>query len=261
VKRIQQIIYVFLSVICFNKSIAQNSTFINAPQFWSEVDLSGKINQKLIYQFDIQYARQGSASEINLLKYNSQLTIRPWLHYYLKPTIRLSAFAGIWYNYGINDIGQREYPEWRVAQQATFYSPFEKFTLSNRFRLEERFIKDRQGEFETVLRSRYQLKCVAPITKHTPETKGASYLVGFDEFFVNFGSKVTGYNLFDQNRVFIGYGYYLTNNLVIETGYFNQFQIESNGKAFDVNHVWQLTFYINNVFNKKVKNTTPDSGD
>ncbi|MEI6506832.1 MAG: DUF2490 domain-containing protein [Bacteroidota bacterium] len=240
---------------------AQNSTYINAPQLWSEADFSGKFTQKLFYQFDLQYARQGSSTEINLFKYNSQLTIRPWLHYFIKPTLRLSGFAGLWYNYGILDVGQREYPEWRTAQQVTFYSPKNKFTLSNRLRIEERFIKDRTGNFESVLRFRYQIKCVAPIAKHTPEIKGASYLVGFDEFFINGGSTVTGHSLFDQNRIFIGYGYYLTDNLILETGYFNQFQLESNDRFFDVNHVWQITFYINNAFNKKIKNTTPDSSD
>ncbi len=234
------------------------STYINTPQFWSEIDFSHRLTNKLVWQFDVQYSRQGSSVNPDLFKYNSQLTIRPWLHYFIKPTIRISAFAGLWYNYAISDLGAREYPEWRPALQLTLYSPKKKFTIANRFRQENRFIKDRQGEFESVLRTRYQLKCVAPITKHTPEVKGASYVVGFNELFFNWGSNVTGHHLFDQNRVFLGYGYYITNDLIVETGYFNQFQLESNGKAFDVNHVWQLTLYVNNAFKPFVKNTTPD---
>ena len=260
-KKILKVVLLFLALNFVFIVDAQMSAFINTPQLWSEADISGRITKKLLYQFDIQYARQGSSAEINLFKYNSQLTIRPWLHYFVKPTLRLSGFAGIWYNYSILDVGAREYPEWRTAEQITIYSPKNKFTIQNRFRLEERFIKDRTGNFENVLRVRYQLKCVTPITSHTPETKGASYVVGFDEFFVNGGSNVTGHSLFDQNRIFIGYGYYITDDLVLETGYFNQFQLESNDKEFDVNHVWQITLYINNFFNKVVNNTTPDIGD
>jgi Protein of unknown function (DUF2490) len=228
-----------------------------STQLWTEVDFSGKINDKLVYQLDLQYSRQSDWYGLAFTKYNQQLTIRPWLHYYPKKKLRLSAFAGLWYNYAIPEVGNREYPEYRTALQTTFYKIFPKSTLSNRFRIENRNIQSREGKFENVFRLRYQLKFVKPLND-TDIKKGTHYFIGFNEVFFNGGSPVTGYHLFDQNRVFLGWGYGLTDDLIFETGYFNQFKSDKSGDYFEVNHIWQVTLYVNNIFSKFVRNTLPD---
>src|SRR4051812_29677748 len=88
---------------------------IPSTQLWSEIDVSGRISKKWTYQVDFQYSRQSDLSRLDFLKYNQQLTIRPWIHYYPTDKIRISFFAGIWYNFSAPQIGNREYPEYRSA--------------------------------------------------------------------------------------------------------------------------------------------------
>jgi len=113
-------------------------------------------------------------------------------------------------------------------------------------------------KFENVFRFRTQLKYVKPLNAKEIK-KGTHYLVGFDEVFVNGGSKVTGRHVFDQNRIFVGYGYAFSDYFTLETGYFNQFQIAAHSDNFYVNHVWQISLYVNNVLGRFVRNSTPDS--
>ena len=97
---------VFVTVSKF--SIAQNNRINNTTQIWTEVDFLGKISPKLKWQCDVQYSKQSNYEALNLFNHPEQLTIRPWLHYYVKPTIRISTFFGLWYNYPIDAVGQRQ---------------------------------------------------------------------------------------------------------------------------------------------------------
>ena len=233
-------------------------SYYPSAQVWSEVDFSEKLSKKLVLQNDIQYSRQGNiGNDVNFMRYNQQLTLRSWLHYYPIQKIRISFFAGLWYNYYI-PILNRQFPEYRTALQITYYKVMPKSTLSYRFRIENRDIKDPEAKFENVIRFRTQLKYLKPLNS-TELKKGTHYLVGFDEFFINCGSVVTGVHLFDQNRIYFGYGYVFSKYFTFETGYFNQFQHAAHSNNYYVNSIWQISLFINNVFGQLVKNTTPDS--
>lgn len=240
--------YLFCVIVlfCAANLFAQNNKINNTTQVWSEADLLGRINTKWKWQTDIQYSRQSPYEDISFVNYNEQLTIRPWLHFYPNPKIKLSTFIGLWYNYPITEVGARAYPEYRAAIQAQFYKHWKLNTISNRFRTELREIKDRQGVFETVLRERYAFKYMRLI-HHDGYDKNSIYFFTLDEFFVNDGSKVTGYKLFDQNRIFAGIGYNITNDITLEAGYFNQYQIHAHNTNYDMNHIFQLSLIIDNI--------------
>ncbi len=247
-----------LFILIFLSKLLPAQNYYPSGQVWTEVDFIEKLSKKFVLQNDIQYSRQGNiGNDVNLMRYNQQLTLRSWLHYYPIPKIRISFFAGLWYNYYIPQLN-RQFPEYRTALQGTYYKVMPKSTLAYRFRVENRNIQDAEGKFENVFRFRTQLKYVKPLNA-TEIKKGTHYLVGFDEVFINAGSTVTGHHLFDQNRIFIGYGYAFSDYLTFETGYFNQFQIAAHSDNFYVNHIWQISFYVNNVFGQFTRNTTPDT--
>lgn len=229
---------------------AQNKPVNNTAQFWGEVDVSGRVSKKFKWQLDIQYSRQSAYEKSNLFAYNSQFTVRPWLHYAPIKNLRLSAFVGLWYNFAIAAVGARQYPEIRAAIQLNYYTPIKKHLILNRIRPELREMRDREGVFETVGRIRYEFK-YQYLLFHNLYDKNSIYLIAFDEVFANMGSKVTGYKFFDQNRVFLGLGYGITNNIAFETGYFNQFQLHAHDAHADMNHVWQLSLLIDGL-NRKV---------
>lgn len=250
----------FFALICMvacTSAFAQDKKINNTAQLWSETDFIGKINSRWKWQVDLQYSSQSPYEEINLFKFNSQATLRPWLHYFITKDIRLSAFAGEWYNFAITEVGAREYPEYRTALQLSIYNRGTLSTIHDRFRIEFRDMQDRHGAFEMVLRGRYMFK-YQRLIKHTTYDKNSMYCIAFNEFFVNGGSAVTGVHLFDQNRLFAGIGYNFTDDITVETGYFNQLQQHAHDNNFDMNHIWQLSLIVDNIRFKhnKVKGTS-----
>lgn len=113
------------------------------------------------------------------------------------------------------------FPEHRIYEQISFKQPIKKWTLTHRFRMEQRWLgrvqpgTDREIEAWTFLhRFRYQFKAQLAIS-----TKW--YAVAADEIFIGAGKNV-GINIFDQNRIFLSAGYKLNQTVSIEAGYFNQ---------------------------------------
>ena len=210
------------------------------------MDASQRFSKQWGAQLDVQYARQSDIGGADLFQYNQQLAVRPWLHFYPTTWLRLSTFAGLWYNVAIPEVGQREYPEFRAALQASVYTQLPGATLANRVRLEGRDIRDRAGAYEQVLRLRYQVKFVRPFDGAAIH-EGSTYFVGFDEVFVNGGSEVTGHNAFDQNRLFLGIGHAFSPDFALEVGYFNQLQLEKDGQHLDVNHILQVSVLMDDV--------------
>lgn len=228
-------------------SFGQNKKINNTTQLWSEIDLLGKLSKKFKWQCDVQYSRQSPYENVFFLKNSEQLTVRLWVHYFLNPNIKVSVFGGLWYNYFIGDnVNQRQYPEYRPALQVQFYKKFERNTFSLRFRTEFREIKDKQGNFETVFRERMLFKLQRLLT-HQIYDKNSIYFIAQNELLFNDGSPVTGYKFFDQNRIFIGIGYNLTNNIAFESGYFSQFGYHTHDTNFDSNHVLQVSLIFDNL--------------
>ena len=239
-------ISILLILLSFESSIAQDNKVNNTTQLWTEVDALGKMNKKWKWQCDLQYSLQSPYESLAFIKYGEQFTVRPWIHYYPKPTIKLSAFVGLWYNYPIAEVGAREYPEYRAALQAQFYKIFGLNKLSNRFRTEFRDMKDRAGDFEQVFRGRYMLK-YQRLLIHSDYDKNSIYLILSEEIFINGGAAVTGYKSFDQNRVFVGLGYNITDDIGIEVGYFNQFAYHTHDTNFDSNHILSVALIFDNI--------------
>jgi len=113
------------------------------------------------------------------------------------------------------------FPEHRIYEQISFKQPIKKWTLTHRFRVEQRWLgrvqpgTDRKIEAWTFLhRFRYQFRTQFAITAKW-------YAVAADEIFIGAGKNV-GVNIFDQNRIFLLAGYKLNQTISIEAGYFNQ---------------------------------------
>ena len=88
--------FVFFAVIifCCISSFSQYKKVNNTTQLWSEVDLLGNITKKLRWQCDFQYSRQSAYESLKFLKYDEQLTIRPWLHYFPNKNIKPKTQGG-----------------------------------------------------------------------------------------------------------------------------------------------------------------------
>jgi Protein of unknown function (DUF2490) len=144
-------------------------------------------------------------------------------------------------------------PEYRGQQDLTWKSNVNKVTLTQRFQVEERFI--RNADKEDLLqgttffwRFRYRLQVDYTFWKKEKQLLKA---VLSDEIMFNFGKKITK-NTFDQNRIYAAIHYGLNSNLAFELGYLNSFQRRSNGIDFFNRDIIRFSIFHKIKISKKV---------
>ena len=111
-----------------------------------------------------------------------------------------------------------------------------RFYMNNRFRYEQRFVENQN--FRT--RYRYNLFLNVGLTSKEMKKK-TLYLALYNEIFVN-GQRTIGENksveIFDRNRFYAAFGYYLKDNLKVQLGITNQLtnNWKSNQLQFSLHH-------------------------
>lgn len=118
-------------------------------------------------------------------------------------------------------------------------------TVSHRYKAEARFFHNTaNGELANGytfgnFRVRYQLGIEIPLIKSTKKQRDILSLKISDEVHVNLGKKIV-HNVFDQNRVYVGFLCKILPELSAEAGYLNWFQARPTGGEFYERHVFRL---------------------
>lgn len=183
--------------------------------FYCNSPAKGKVNLLAEYQFRrVDYGESWQQSLLRLgvnYKVNAQITTQLGFAWVLT------------YPYGEYSLSpvSKTYPEYRIHEQVVVTSAIGKATLTNRLRLEQRWV----GKFQTVNsehpdtwtylnRVRHLMRIDIPVSKKV-------YTGVFNEIFIDFGKNV-GENVFDQNRASLFVGYKFNNRWKLEGGLFNQ---------------------------------------
>ena len=164
-----------------------------------------------------------------------RLLLRSAVGYQVTPKVSLwqgYAWTPTYQNLNV-DTGQftRKFnSEQRLFQQVLVEDHWKKLAVTNRARLEERFINNAG---ETAIRGRHMLRLGLPLTHD-----GKYTLVGFDEFFLNFNATPSGAKSgFEQNRIFVGINRKITPHTSFEIGYLNSMVNVPNHSVNQMNHV------------------------
>jgi len=124
-------------------------------------------------------------------------------------------------------------PEYRGQQDITWKEILGKFTINQRFQLEERFIQKANREkllSGSTFSWRFRYRVQADYTFWQKEKRLLKAVVS-NEIMFNF-SKNRIKNTFDQNRIYTAIHYGLNKNLALELGYLNSFQRRASGVDF-----------------------------
>jgi hypothetical protein len=210
----------FIPVLFFSfLSFAQNDRQTDRNNTnWLQVFNTIKLDKKWSIRAEYQRRRE------NGLKNWQQSLLRVGVNRKLNESITVHIGYG-WietFPYGDFPIASTgTFPEHRIYEQISFKQPFKKWTLTHRFRIEQRWLgrvqpgTDRTIEAWNFLhRFRYQFRTQVAVSPKI-------YAVAADEIFISAGKNV-GVNIFDQNRIFLSAGYKLNQTVSIEAGYFNQ---------------------------------------
>ena len=133
-------------------------------------------------------------------------------------------------------------PEHRIYQQMQVRHSRRSVALTQRYRLEQRFIRyagtARSWTYQN--RFRYLLKGEFPLSRSRSDSV-RWYLAISDEVLIgippNYGARP-----FDQNRLFLGIGRSLGEAGKVEAGYLNQFIGQRNGRVFESNYTLSIAF-------------------
>lgn len=162
----------------------------------------------------------------------SQLILRPAVGYQINPHV------SVWQGYAwIPTFQPRSRIENRIFQQLQLEGHLKKLRLTNRSRLEQRWI---EGTDHTAVRFRNMTRAAYPLGKSQHWS-----LVGSDEFFVNLNTVENGpQGGFDQNRIFVGMNRKLNQHLNAEAGYLNDLVHHKGPTPERMNHIIVFTLNV-----------------
>ncbi|GAO45152.1 hypothetical protein FPE01S_04_03950 [Flavihumibacter petaseus NBRC 106054] len=223
-------------------------------QFWNEFAFTGTIGQKWSLELNLGDTYTSTPSNHSVFASSAQIYARVWGHYYMNAKWKFSIFFAGYYNKYVPDIDQREYPESRLALQATWYIKKGRYTLLSRMRMEDRHIKNTDGYNEGVYRFRDQIKLIYPINERRIRAKVA-YGIGSMELLFKTPSQVTGDQFFDRSRLTIGGGYSVTDDVQLELTYVNEFLPRETNEVY---HALQFNVAFNNLFRNIYKKLHKD---
>ncbi|QJX45838.1 DUF2490 domain-containing protein [Hymenobacter taeanensis] len=137
--------------------------------------------------------------------------------------------------------------ERRVYVRAELENTLGRLTLAHRYTQEQRWLRDPgEAAYAFQNRSRYRLQLQFPLTGPKLEA-GTLYALASDEIFISYGRNV-GANVFNQNRLYGGLGYQITEALGVETSYLRQTVQHDDGVVFEQNHTLQISLNFNPDF-------------
>jgi hypothetical protein len=230
-----------LSIIIFLCLTLNVDAQIKQTTGWAASFNSIKINEKFGVHFDFQFR---SSDELASVK---NILIRPGLTYQIDQNKNATiGYALILSENGpsnsLLNISNKFSTESRIWEQFIINIPIvNKVSLTNRFRLEQRFI-NRPTESVYSDRIRYFVRSLIPLAKQKDKFTKGVFTALQNEIFLNLSNKEQLNNhLFDQNRAFISLGYRASSKVDLELGYM---RVDSKGLINNtVNNVFQVAVY------------------
>ncbi|QHT68910.1 DUF2490 domain-containing protein [Rhodocytophaga rosea] len=244
-------------------SLGYAQTHYHHNVFWGRIALTDTINAKFRWEVYLQTRQQNiSPGSLNVFKAPQFVSYWPWFTYSPNPSLRIGISPiGYFKHWALignpADLERKPVTELRTTVRLEQEQRFRKFIYANRYSLEHRW-RDLANNhvFQPNWRARYQVRLEFPITAkwlHRPFS-----LVAWDEISVQFGKAVKkNPNVFDQNRLYGGFNYGLTDNIRLSIGYFYQIQERSSGKEFDHANVLFCILTLDNLFSQFRKKAKP----
>lgn len=209
-----------------------------------------RIHEKWAIHFD------GQARIDEGLGQARQILLRPGLQYVFNPKMNLT--LGYAYISSYVPALDAFAPEHRIWEQFIYRHRNDRYDMTHRFRLEQRFVAAKRRNGDGVVetadwqygnRIRYFNRTLFPLkAKLTSELP--FYLAAQNEVFINFANQQINPNAFDQNRLLLAIGVVHKNRTRYEIGYMNQFLNAFNANR-RMNHILHFSVLQNLDFRRE----------
>lgn len=188
---------------------------------WWMLFANHRISDDFSIHSEIQYRTYEFGNNFN------QLLIRAGLNYHFSENSSVTlGYGNIPTDISFEDLdGEKNQKENRIYQQFQTKQKIGAFSLSHRYRLEQRFFEDPLGNTDTQHRARYSLRIIYPISEKW-------FLTAYDELFINLQEPIFG-----QNRLYGALGYRLNSIASFQIGYLKNHLTEIDYERFQLG-VW-----------------------
>lgn len=143
--------------------------------------------------------------------------------------------------------------QYRFWEQFLFVQHLERSKIYHQLRFEQRWARKYTvgSSFNLTHRFRYKFSTYIPLNNHylTPGTYFASL---YDEIFIQAGPSVT-YNYLEDNRLFMGLGYVVNENIQLQAGYMWTFRHAGSPYKYEHRHIPRISFYHSLDLSKSIK--------
>ncbi len=218
---------IFVSTFAWLAVISPAASYADGPEQTAGAWVTGFINARAgdHLTFTLQIEPRFSLSSQNV----ERMHLRPGVSLSLPHGISIAGGVTWFHLYQPSADRNDETQVWQDVQHRVDLG---ELRLTNRFRLEERFLEGRSG---TALRLRYLLRGQLHL-----ESEGLS-LVAWNELFMNLNSINMGaHSGFDRNRTFLGVNQAVTQAFMVEFGYMLEYA-NNPGGTDHMNHIIALS--------------------
>jgi hypothetical protein len=201
-----------ISLLTSSALLSQERKIDHHSQTWVSYIGNLKVDEKWTINYDVGYRWLNGFDE--KFQFVSRAGATRKLNKYFSVSVGYTYFL----HYPNSHYTKTSRHEHRPFEQLIIQIPTKKVLIQNRFRAEQRYFlyeSDREWHFNH--RFRYQLSAQV-ILKGDKLGKGIPYLNVSNEVMFNLGDEIE-YNHFDQNRINIGMGYGVLDNLNVFVGY------------------------------------------
>lgn len=223
--------------------------FTHTTGLWAGLYTKYRLNEKLFYYGEYHFRRRN-----NFVNDMAQIYLRFGLTYLINPKVELT--AGIvtpLYWAPEQDLANQDnvVPQYRLWQQMVLVQPFDRLKLYHQFRFEQRWKRDyiEDSPFELTHRFRYKLTAYYPLNNYKL-VNNTLFLSFYEEIFVQAGKSIT-YDYLEDNRMFLGLGYIVNQNIQIQAGYMWTFRYMGGPNSFEYRHIPRISVYHNLDFHRR----------
>lgn len=225
--------WVFCALMTIGNFVMAQKVIHHSSQQWIQYYTQIKVSQRWSINADAGFRWKDG----NKLQYIG----RTGINYQVNSKLRIGggvATTGSYQGENLSKVEFRPYQE--------IFAPIndKKVAITSRFRMEERFFKNRLEipvTHEFNFRFRYQLSFSIPIAtlSKRDDSKQLSLTLS-DEIFINAGKDIV-YNALDRNRLLIGPSISISRQMMVSASYMYQFAQKNSAAQYDSDNVLWFT--------------------
>lgn len=234
-----------LTVICFlvlTSAYAQRNS-VEQHHAWYNYFGNHRITEKWGIHTELQLRRA------NWLPETQQTLARTGIDYRLNDNVMITAgYAWIYTDRYGKLPATKAYQENRTWQQLHLTQQLSRAALQHRYRLEQRWVEAFASDStpaQTIYSNRIRYRFQTLIALNTDKIESNTWFVALNnEVWINFGKNIK-YNIYDQNRAYVGFGYQFSKAGNVQLGYLHQAIFKADGIHVESNHTVQVAITYN----------------